>query len=501
MTTKAARAQVTPVRQRTQYTCMSTSMLMCLQACGHDLTEDEVNKVMGARPMKGAAWEQALACAQHFGCRATLTMPATILQLKQWTDQGKAVMIAWNPEGRDWSHASTVYNVTDGLPLEMDPAHQVIGSGPGMYVWVADPNIPNPAKTTRIVHEDDFYGAWYEKWPDYLVRRPACCIEREITADGRQVVASAKEYTAEVAKVSGSNVHLKGQGHPLLKRGLIVPSKWLPVGRPQVGDEFIAIFNPRDRDQPWSFTVMDFNMFASKRAKTASRSPNQTGSAVLLKRQGLIPVDVFFGDARPHRRAIVMPGESVEDQSGKLWLFVGTDEDGKAILAKDKRDLKRMQGELERARNHHRTASQNPKVAHMALATRVAAVYLFAEAHDCYKDYKGGGLSYAEYQECLKRFEDEESGYRRRAPRRAPSSANKPQLEALDGLLAKRPGDRFIKSLRDQVAQGRKLSDKQLKAVRQNLYKNRMKDKADLFRAAGSHISVADRYLAGDTDV
>ena len=94
MPDKTARAAVEPVRQRTQFTCMSTSMMMCLQALGHDCTEDEVNKVMGARPMKGAAWEDALACAQHYGCRATLTVPATVRQLKAWTDQGIPVMIA-----------------------------------------------------------------------------------------------------------------------------------------------------------------------------------------------------------------------------------------------------------------------------------------------------------------------------------------------------------------------------------------------------------------------
>jgi hypothetical protein len=178
MNEKTAKAGVTPVRQRTQYTCMSTSMMMCLQALGHDCTEDEVNMVMGARPMKGAAWEQALACAQHFGCRATLTMPSTVQQLKAWTDRGVPVMIAWNPEGRDWSHASVVFDVT---PCETH----------GFMVHVADPNIPDPEETVRVVPKSEFYQKWYEKWPNYLVRRPACAIEREITSDGRQVMASS----------------------------------------------------------------------------------------------------------------------------------------------------------------------------------------------------------------------------------------------------------------------------------------------------------------------
>lgn len=170
---REAKANVTPVRQRTQFTCMSTSMMMCLQANGMDCTEDEVNRVMGAKPMKGARWEEALACAQHYGMRATLTVPATVKQLKAWTDQGIPVMIAWNPEGRDWSHASVVFDVDDE-----------------MNVHVADPNIPDPEETVRIVPKAEFYKKWFEKWPDYLVRRPALAIEREITPEGRQVMAA-----------------------------------------------------------------------------------------------------------------------------------------------------------------------------------------------------------------------------------------------------------------------------------------------------------------------
>lgn len=172
---RTAKAEVVPVRQRTQYSCMAASMSMCLKALGYDLDEDTVNRVMGAAPMKGAAWEQALACAQHFGCRATLTMPSTVEQLKAWTDAGIPVMIAWNPEGRPWSHASVVFDVDSDL-----------------NVYVADPNIPNPKETVRVVSESEFYGKWYEKFPDYLVRRPACAIEREITPEGKQVRLASK---------------------------------------------------------------------------------------------------------------------------------------------------------------------------------------------------------------------------------------------------------------------------------------------------------------------
>lgn len=192
MADKTAKANVSPVRQRTQYSCMAASMTMCLRALDHDVTEDEVNRVMGARPMKGAAWEQALATAQHYGCRATLTMPSTVEQLRAWSDRGIPIMIAWNPEGRPWSHASTAYDVTDELPNPVPDNCTIIGSS-GPWVWVADPNIPNPKKTTRIVSEDEFYGKWYEKFPDYLVRRPACAIEREITSGGQNVRLASKK--------------------------------------------------------------------------------------------------------------------------------------------------------------------------------------------------------------------------------------------------------------------------------------------------------------------
>jgi len=187
---RLARANVDPVRQRTQFTCVTSSMSMALTALGFDTDEDTVNEVVGAQPLRGATWEQVLACAQHYGCRATLTCPSTVPQLQAWTNRSVPVLIAWNPEGRDWSHASLVYHVVSGPIAALAESEILMGDGPGLYVYVADPNIPHPRKTTRIIHEDLFYSKWYEKWPRYLVRRPACAIEREITADGRQVMAS-----------------------------------------------------------------------------------------------------------------------------------------------------------------------------------------------------------------------------------------------------------------------------------------------------------------------
>lgn len=155
---------------------MAASLSMCLKANGLDMDEDTVNKVMGARPMQGASWEQALAAAQHFGMRATLIAPCTLSQLKAWTDAKVPVMIAWNPEGRPWSHASVVFDVTDGGE-----------------VHVADPNIPNPEETVRVVTTDEFFKLWGEKWPDYIVRRPAMAIEREVTQEGKQMKLGSRQ--------------------------------------------------------------------------------------------------------------------------------------------------------------------------------------------------------------------------------------------------------------------------------------------------------------------
>jgi hypothetical protein len=174
---RIAKADVIPVRQQNQYNCVTTSLCMALRALG--VPEDEcsparVNKVVGAMPLQGAAWEPMLAAANHYGMRATLTLPSTVRQLKSWTDAGKPVVIAWNPEGREWSHASLVFDVDDDL-----------------NVYVADPNIPDPDETVRVVPKGEFYSKWYEKAPQgFLIRRPACVVEREITPDGRQVMAS-----------------------------------------------------------------------------------------------------------------------------------------------------------------------------------------------------------------------------------------------------------------------------------------------------------------------
>lgn len=177
---KQSKANVTPVRQRTQYSCVAASLTMSMKALGFDCDEETVNKVLGARPMVGASWEQCMAAAQHYGFRCTLTTPSTLAQVKAWTDAGTPVIIGWNT-GNEWSHASVIFDVDEE------------------NVMVADPNITDPAQLVRIVPHKEFYEKWFEKSTEgYKIRRPAMAVEREISKDGRQMIAST---TTEVKDV------------------------------------------------------------------------------------------------------------------------------------------------------------------------------------------------------------------------------------------------------------------------------------------------------------
>lgn len=72
----------------------------------------------------------------------------------------------------------------------------------------------------------------------------------------------------------------------------------------------------------------------------------------------------------------------------------------------------------------------------------------------------------------------------------AAPDTRKQQLEALDLLLAKKPGDRFLQSLADQVRRGRRLSEKQTAALRRNFYQVGLRDQAGLFKAASTLLPV-----------
>ena len=161
------RANVRPRRQRTQYSCMAASLAMAMQAQGLDLSEDQVNQVLAASPRNGATWQQLFDAASHFGFRTTFVAPATIEQLREWTDRGLAVVIGWNPDNKPWWHASVVFDVDDR------------GN-----VYVADPNLNDPRRTVRVLTSAEFYRVWHDRESDAIIRRPAAVIEREVDVDG-----------------------------------------------------------------------------------------------------------------------------------------------------------------------------------------------------------------------------------------------------------------------------------------------------------------------------
>ncbi len=169
------KVKIRPIRQQTQFTCVSASISMALNALGFNLTESDIDQIVKAKPMDGADWINIISCLQHFGCRSSLVVPSTINQLKQWTDQGKPVLICWNPENKPWSHASVVFDVQDD------------GKG-NVKVFVADPNMPNPNETVRIVDANTFYSKWIEKDVLPIIRRSALFVDREIDSHGRQTM-------------------------------------------------------------------------------------------------------------------------------------------------------------------------------------------------------------------------------------------------------------------------------------------------------------------------
>jgi hypothetical protein len=248
---KSAKADVAHIRQETQFSCMAASLASCMKAHGKRHTEADVNSIMGAGPLRGASWESLMGTAQYFGLRAVLVIPATVPQLKAWTDKGIPVVIAYNPEGRPWAHASVVFDVT--------------GDGEDTTVHIMDPNIPDPTKTVRTYLQSDFYKIWGEKVGDSLIiRRPACAIMREVTATGRQFTAASRmdwdeEWTPEDIKqhfrnlpmVVREQIHAVQSGKPhrekdrilnILSRGHELGGEDLDIARTLVRREDIDLF-------------------------------------------------------------------------------------------------------------------------------------------------------------------------------------------------------------------------------------------------------------------
>ncbi len=173
-------AKVPKLRQQTQFSCVAASVTAALQAVGKDVQEGQVNKVLGAEPLRGARWEEAMAAIQYFGGRGTLVIPSCWDQLKGWTDRGIPVLIGWNPEGRPWSHASVVADVS------------------ASEISVMDPNVPDPQHGYRVLSREQFHKVWSEKFSESLIlRRPALAVELEVSPRGEHLMSKlASRYLA-----------------------------------------------------------------------------------------------------------------------------------------------------------------------------------------------------------------------------------------------------------------------------------------------------------------
>jgi hypothetical protein len=515
---KLGKADVNPVRQQTQYNCVTTSLAMALQALGVSEEEcriERVNKVVGAMPLQGAAWEPMLAAANHYGMRATLTLPSTVAQLKSWTDAGKPVVIAWNPEGREWSHASLVFDVTE------DAEH-------GFLVHIADPNIPDPEETVRVVPKKEFYSKWYEKAPQgYMIRRPACFIEREITAEGRQVMASssrfdtsrevrehyearemarglAKEerwYQERVNQGFAYMVYALLEGYAVLhddpgvswfatknrelrKFESVLPNKVLQRLEKEssiqenhkvfILDKLTELHNLWRKLDPYDFSDTYSSDWSVVKAKVVDRvAPSWLAPYIQAKKsfksvagrplsdrsdknvvdsalsEKFAILDKLISNGFPQAQAAAQAVKDAYTSGGK------PSED----------QLKALRNMMYRSKMMEE-ADQFRVASFWNSASRVVQAYLDkqAEEHDCLQDYRGGGLSRAEYEDCVQRARAMERGYTR-SPRPSSDPHLTKKLEILNRLIQNRPSD-FLISVRDQLAYRGSLSPKQQEAVR-----------------------------------
>ena len=119
----------------------------------------------------------------------------------------------------------------------------------------------------------------------------------------------------------------------------------------------------------------------------------------------------------------------------------------------------------------------------MKISKRQLRRIIKEEAADCLKDYRLGGMTYQEYKDCLKRFDDIESqgggygggGSRYPRYRRKTSyvgvEANQEQIAAVENALAAKPNN-FLSSILTQLQGGRGLSGKQKSIVKRIVSKH-----------------------------
>jgi len=74
----------------------------------------------------------------------------------------------------------------------------------------------------------------------------------------RRMRAAAKSYLVSVKEVRGSYSTVVGSGHVALTRGLQVPTR--DLGKPHVGDDYWATWDPRKKPSEWAFEPASFDL-------------------------------------------------------------------------------------------------------------------------------------------------------------------------------------------------------------------------------------------------
>ena len=126
------------------------------------------------------------------------------------------------------------------------------------------------------------------------------------------------------------------------------------------------------------------------------------------------------------------------------------------------------------------------------------------EPSDYYRDYRAGSISYAEYQQLVRDYEQRTGGGSYSRPRRrrkttyVGADANAEQIAAVEAALKKKP-NKFLSSVLDQLVMGRGLSAKQKSIVRKILMKSD-KQAAALFEGVINEGNAAVDYMIGYED-
>jgi hypothetical protein len=80
------------------------------------------------------------------------------------------------------------------------------------------------------------------------------------------------------------------------------------------------------------------------------------------------------------------------------------------------------------------------------------------EAYDCMQDYKAGGLTWEEYQDCLKQFRDQEKSYTRLSM--GPNTQSLSYQKSIVDYLEKKE-NKYLRSVLRHIENGKNISREQ----------------------------------------